>query len=201
VVELVVIGFLAGVVAGISPCILPVLPVVLAAGITTPGAAGSWWSPRARPFAVVAGLVLSFSVLVLAGSELLSLLGLPQSLLQAVGVVLLVAVGVGLLIPSVGVLLERPFARLRVRPPDGRAGGFVMGLGLGLLFVPCAGPVLAAITVAGATHQVGLTAVALTLAFAAGAAVPLMAAAIAGSQLQRCARFVGKRSGSDASAG
>ena len=184
-VELVVIGFLAGVVAGISPCILPVLPVVLAAGITTPGAAGSWWSPRARPFAVVAGLVLSFSVLVLAGSELLSLLGLPQSLLQAVGVVLLVAVGVGLLIPSVGVLLERPFARLRVRPPDGRAGGFVMGLGLGLLFVPCAGPVLAAITVAGATHRVGLMAVALTLAFAAGAAVPLMGVAIAGSQLQR----------------
>ena len=124
--------------AGISPCILPVLPVVLAAGITTPGAAGSWWSPRARPFAVVAGLVLGFSVLVSAGSELLSLLGLPQSLLQAVGVVLLVPVGVGLLIPSVGVLLERPFARLRVRPPDGRAGGFVMGLGLGLLFVPCA---------------------------------------------------------------
>ena len=40
-------------------------------------------------------------------------------------------------------------SRLGARPPDGRAGGLMMGLGLGLLFVPCAGPVLAAITVAG----------------------------------------------------
>ena len=92
-------------------------------------------------------------------------------------------------------------SRLGARLPEGGAGGFVMGLGLGLLFVPSGGPVLAAITVARATHQVGLTAVALTLAFAAGATVPLMAVAIAGSRLQRCARFVGKRSGSDASAG
>jgi thiol-disulfide isomerase/thioredoxin len=56
-------------------------------------------------------------------------------------------------------------------------------LALGLLFVPCAGPVLAAVTVVGATHRVGLSAVALTIAFALGAAVPLLAVAITGSQL------------------
>ena len=63
-----------------------------------------------------------------------------------------------------------------------------MGLACGLLFVPCAGPILAAITVVGATHRVGWTAVFLTAAFAAGAALPLLVVAVAGSELTRRAR-------------
>ncbi|HEV8065778.1 MAG TPA: hypothetical protein VGP46_13135, partial [Acidimicrobiales bacterium] len=85
---LIVIGFVAGMIAGISPCILPVLPVVLVAGVSAPDPDGGG-EPEAdatgpgrrrlgRPLAVVGGLVLSFSLLILVGSELLSLLGLPQ---------------------------------------------------------------------------------------------------------------------------
>ncbi len=182
-VELILIGVVAGFLAGISPCILPVLPVVLVAsaepGTTTP-------APRAglaRPLAVIAGLVLSFSLLILVGSEVLSLLHLPQDSLRDVGLGLLALVGLGYLIPPLGALLERPFARVRARRPDGRAGGFVLGLALGVLYVPCAGPILAAITVLGATHRVGLTAVVLTAAFAVGTAVPLLAVAVAGNRL------------------
>src|SRR3984885_1260432 len=195
-VVLVVAGVVAGFLAGISPCILPVLPVVLVAGsAAAAGNAGpAAQTPRvslarapraglARPLAVVAGLVVSFSLVVLAGSEILSLLHLPQDTLRDAGIVLLVVVGLGYLIPSAGALLERPFARLGARRPSGRAGGFVLGLALGVLYVPCAGPILAAITVVGATHRVGLTAVILTAAFAVGTAVPLLAVAVAGSQL------------------
>ena len=198
-VVLVVVGFVAGFLAGISPCILPVLPIVLVAGSARPtestgsapptGSAGpavrTQRAGLARPLAVIAGLVLSFSLVVLAGSEILSLLHLPQDSLRDAGIVLLVVVGVGYLIPSVGTLLERPFTRLSARRPSDRAGGFVLGLALGVLYVPCAGPVLAAITVIGATHRVGWTAVILTAAFAAGTAVPLLAIAVAGSQLTR----------------
>jgi cytochrome c biogenesis protein CcdA/thiol-disulfide isomerase/thioredoxin len=206
-VVLVVVGFVAGFLAGISPCILPVLPIVLVAGSarptestgsarptgsTGPAPPGSTGpavrTPRAglaRPLAVISGLVVSFSLVVLAGSEILSLLHLPQDSLRDAGIVLLVVVGVGYLIPSVGTLLERPFTRLSTRRPSDRAGGFILGLALGVLYVPCAGPVLAAITVIGATHRVGWTAVILTAAFAAGTAVPLLAIAIAGSQLTR----------------
>jgi cytochrome c biogenesis protein CcdA/thiol-disulfide isomerase/thioredoxin len=137
----------------------------------------------ARPVSVIAGLVLSFSLLVLVGSEVLSLLHLPQDFLRNAGIVLLVVVGLGYLLPPLGALIERPFARLSGRRPTGISGGFVLGLALGLLYVPCAGPVLAAITVVGATHRVGLTAVVLTAAFAAGTAIPLLAVAIAGGQL------------------
>ena len=183
-VELIGIGFVAGIVAGISPCILPVLPVILVAGATTPGTAPSLKS-RARPLAVVGGLVLSFSLLILAGSEIISLFHLPQDFLRDAGIALLILVGLGFIFPPLAALLERPFARVGSRQPSGKAGGFVLGLGLGVLFVPCAGPVLAAITVVGATHHVGLTAVFLTVAFGAGAAVPLLAVALAGNELTK----------------
>jgi cytochrome c biogenesis protein CcdA/thiol-disulfide isomerase/thioredoxin len=190
-VELVVVGIVAGFLAGISPCILPVLPIVLVAGANTeegvPRAglarAGLARAGLARSLAVVGGLILSFSIIVLAGSELLSLLHLPQDALRDAGIALLILVGLGYLIPPLGALIERPFARIGGRQPNGRAGGFVLGLAVGVVYVPCAGPVLAAIAVVGATHRVGLTAVILTAAFAVGTAVPLLAIAAAGGQL------------------
>ena len=82
------VAFLAGVVTAISPCVLPVLPLVFA-GSATGG-------PR-RPYAVVAGLVASFTAFTLTAAALLSALGLPADLLRnvAIGVVLLVAMPAG----------------------------------------------------------------------------------------------------------
>src|SRR5215472_19374205 len=186
-VGLLAVSLVAGFLAGISPCILPVLPVALVAGVTRPEAdANAAERPRgwlARPLAVVAGLILSFSLLILAGSEIISLLHLPADSLRDAGIALLILVGLGYLIPPLGLLLERPFARIAARRPSGQAGGFVLGLALGVLYVPCAGPILAAITVVGATHRIGLTAVILTAAFAVGTAVPLLTVGVAGGQL------------------
>jgi cytochrome c biogenesis protein CcdA/thiol-disulfide isomerase/thioredoxin len=204
VIGLILVGAVAGFLAGISPCILPVLPVVLVAGATQPpdtslpgvtpvstsrpgaGRGGTrTLQGLGRSLAVVGGLVVSFSLLILAGSEIISLLHLPQNSLRDAGIVLLAVVGLGYLIQPLGALLERPFARIGVRRPNGKSGGFVLGLALGVLYVPCAGPVLAAITVVGATHKVGATAVLVTAAFAIGTAVPLLAVALAGGQLSR----------------
>jgi cytochrome c biogenesis protein CcdA len=72
------------------------------------------------------------------------------------------------------------FTLLGRRQVGGEHGGFALGLALGAVYVPCAGPVLAAITVAGATGRIGLRTVALTVAFAIGAAIPLLIFALAG---------------------
>jgi cytochrome c biogenesis protein CcdA/thiol-disulfide isomerase/thioredoxin len=173
---LLLVGFVAGLITGISPCILPVLPIVLVAGATGTAPPSRRW----RSVAVVAGLVVSFSVITLLGTTLLSALGLPQDLLRDAGLVLLGLFGLGLLVPAIAELLERPFLRLHAaRAPTSR-GGLVLGLGLGAVFVPCAGPVLAAISVIGATNHLSFTGLLLTLAFAAGAGVPLLAVALAG---------------------
>ena len=183
-IGLLVIGFFAGVIAGVSPCILPILPVVLV-GWSAPVAdvAHPNRARRRRALAVVSGLVMSFSIITALGSVILSSLGLPQDLLRNVGIVLLIVFGVGLLWPRVAHLLERPFARLARNAPTGAKSGFVLGLGLGLVFVPCAGPVLAAVSVLGARHHASFYSLALSFCFGAGAAAPLFTIALAGDKL------------------
>jgi len=169
-VELLVVAFLGGVITGISPCIVPVLPVVVAGG-----AVGE---SRARPWLIIAGLVLSFSLAELVGSALLSALGLPQDLLYRLGIVMLLILAAGLMVPAIGVWLERPFSRLGTSRWAQSGGGFVLGLSLGLVYIPCAGPVLAAISVAAANHRVSPSLLLVTLCYAAGAAVPLLVLAL-----------------------
>ena len=91
-----------------------------------------------RPYRVIAGLVLSFSVVTLVGSALLSLLHLPQDVIRWVALAALVAIGLGLIFPQFEQLLERPFARIPQKQIATRAKGFGLGLALGVLYVPCA---------------------------------------------------------------
>lgn len=93
---------------------------------------------------------------------------------------LLVLLALAMIFPPVQDLLERPCQRFGRRQVDSDRGGFVPGLALGAVYVPCAGPVLAVITVAGATGHIGVGTVALTIAFAVGSAVPLLVFALAG---------------------
>ncbi|MGZ4390222.1 MAG: cytochrome c biogenesis protein/redoxin, partial [Gaiellaceae bacterium] len=170
------IGFVAGVITAVSPCVLPVLPIVLAGG-----AAGG----RRRPYAIVAGLVVSFTVFTLTASALLSALGLPQDTLRDVAIALLFVVAATLLVPRLGMLVEAPFARLSRRPSGDLGGGFVLGVSLGLVFVPCAGPVLATVSVLAAERRVGVQLVLLTLFYAAGAGLVLLLVAVGGQRVSR----------------
>jgi cytochrome c biogenesis protein CcdA/thiol-disulfide isomerase/thioredoxin len=212
VITLALIGLVGGFITGISPCVLPVLPVIFLSG----GAQGARSRPRRpqprqryavsvgsgtaadrvavadaspaevegrRPYLVVAGLALSFAVFTLVGTLILSALPVPQDIIRWVGLALLVLLGLGLIVPPVERILERPFARIPRRTRGTDRGSFVLGLALGAVYVPCAGPVLAAITVAGATGRIGGGTVVLTIAFAVGTALPLLVFALAGRRL------------------
>ena len=104
--ELLVVAFLGGLITGLSPCIVPVIPVVMAGGATD--------SSKARPYVIIGGLVVSFSLSVLFATSVLSFLHLPADLLFWLGVALLGLLSIGLLVPRVGEVIERPFARLGV---------------------------------------------------------------------------------------
>lgn len=197
---LIAIGFLGGLITGISPCILPVLPVIFFSGTQSvretqgEGSVATEVPPtrsqKLRPYFVIAGLVLSFGVVTLLGSALLSLLRLPQDAVRWVALVALVAIGLGLIFPRFEALLEKPFAKLPQKQFGNGKNGFGLGLALGVLYVPCAGPVLAAIVVAGATSTIGLNTIVLTLSFAVGAALPLLFFALAGRRVaERVAAF------------
>ncbi|PJJ62437.1 cytochrome c biogenesis protein DipZ [Compostimonas suwonensis] len=185
---LALIGLLGGLITGISPCILPVLPVIFFSGgvqgAREPGAggdgAGVKQPSRWRPYLVILGLVASFSIATLVGSLILSLLGLPQDVLRWAGIVVLVLIGLGLIVPGFQHILEKPFSWIPQRAVGTDRGGFPLGLALGVVYVPCAGPVLAAITVAGSTGRIGVETIVLTVTFAVGAAIPLLVFALAG---------------------
>ncbi len=175
----ILIGLFGGLITGVSPCILPMLPIIFLAGAT--GASSDGKSPsRKYPLLITLGLVVSFTAVTLLGSTVLSLLGLPQDFIRWTGIAFLVLIGVSLMIPKVEEWLEKPFARIRMKQVDKRSNGFVFGLVLGTAYVPCAGPVLTAISVAGSTGRVGAETVALAISFAVGVAIPLFFFALAG---------------------
>jgi cytochrome c biogenesis protein CcdA/thiol-disulfide isomerase/thioredoxin len=176
VILLLLIGFVAGVITAVSPCVLPVLPIVLAGG-----ASGG----RRRPYAIIAGLVASFTLFTLTASAILSALGLPQDLLRNIAIALLFVVAATLFVPRLGMLLETPLARLSRRPSGDLGGGFLLGVSLGLVFVPCAGPVLATVTVLSAQHRFGAELVFLTLFYAFGAGLVLLLIAVGGQRVSR----------------
>jgi cytochrome c biogenesis protein CcdA/thiol-disulfide isomerase/thioredoxin len=165
------IGLAAGFITAISPCVLPVLPIIFAGGAT---------GGRRKPFAIVAGLILSFSAFTLFGVWLLKRLGLPQDFLRNVAIGLLFLVAATLLWPRLEEIVQRPLLRLTRRPGGDLGGGILLGASLGLVFVPCAGPVLAAITVVGATQHVGWRSIVLTVAYSTGAAIPMLFIAFGG---------------------
>jgi cytochrome c biogenesis protein CcdA/thiol-disulfide isomerase/thioredoxin len=166
------VGFLAGLVTALSPCVLPVLPVLLAGG-----ASGG----RGRPLAIVAGLVASFATFTLVGAWLLEQLGLPQDLLRNIAIGALLVLAATLVFPRLAHLLERPFYRLTRFRAGSESNGLLLGASLGLVFVPCAGPVLAAVTAVAAAGDLGARTIVVTVAYACGAALPMLAVA-AGSR-------------------
>ncbi|MBO9626323.1 MAG: cytochrome c biogenesis protein DipZ [Microbacterium sp.] len=202
--DLIVIGLLGGLITGISPCILPVLPVIFLTGGAQSAKFDGELVParRSRPYFVIAGLILSFTLVTLVGSLVLGLLGLPQDIIRWAGIAVLVLIGVSLIIPRVAHLLERPFQRFGQREVKNRGNGFGVGLALGAVFVPCAGPVLAAIIVAGSTGRIGMGTVLLTASFALGVAVPLLVFALAGrGVIERIRAFRTKERGLRIAAG
>ena len=206
VLTLVLIGLVGGLITGISPCVLPMLPVLFFTGGAA-GRAGEAESPSPRrgsrrPYLIVAGLVLSFSVFTLLGTLVLSALPLPKDIIRWAGLVVLVLLGIAMMNQRVEDLLERPFSRIPQRRVTDEHGGFALGLALGAVYVPCAGPVLAAITVAGASGRIGVGTVALTVAFAVGTAIPLLAFALAGRRVaERVRAFRNRQRGVRITAG
>src|SRR5256885_14759015 len=161
------VAFLVGVITAISPCAFPVLPIVFAGG-----ASGS----SRRPLAIIAGVVVGFTGSLLAVSWVLRQLHLPQDLLRNISIALLFVVAATLLVPRLGLVLERPLARFSRRPSGDLGGGFVLGLALGLVFVPCGGLILASIITGSASVGSGERD-AMALFYAVGIALPMLAVA------------------------
>jgi cytochrome c biogenesis protein CcdA/thiol-disulfide isomerase/thioredoxin len=183
---LIVFAFVAGAATAVSPCVLPVLPVALSAGVT---------GGRRRPLGVVTGLALSFTFATVALVYVISALGLPDSLLRTLAILALAGFGVCLLVPPLGDRLEARLSRLGPSggvgaggSPDGRRhdgfwSGLLVGGGLGFVYAPCAGPILAGVITVSASQTFTTGRLAVALAYGIGSAVVLYALMLGGRRL------------------
>jgi cytochrome c-type biogenesis protein len=167
------LAFLAGCLSILSPCVLPLVPIVL-------GSAAS--QHRLGPIALASGLALSFTVIGLFVATIGFAIGLDQDLLRTFGAVLLIALGFILILPTLqaqvatagGPVSNWVEDRFGVFDAGGLGGQFSRGLLLGAVWSPCVGPTLGAASVLAAQGK-DLAQVALTmLVFGIGAAVPLV---------------------------
>lgn len=186
---LIIFAFFAGVVTILSPCILPILPIILSSSI------GTTQIGKARPIGVIVGFVLSFTFFTLFLSTIVRVIGISADSLRVFSVIVIALFGISMLIPRFQVWLEILFSRLSQFLPQsqnqtGFGGGILIGLSLGLLWTPCVGPILASVISLAITGSVNLDAVFITLAYALGTAIPMFFIMIAGQTALRKAPWL-----------
>jgi cytochrome c biogenesis protein CcdA/thiol-disulfide isomerase/thioredoxin len=165
------LALVAGLITAVSPCVLPVLPIVLGGGIG---------ENRRRPYAIIAGLATCFLISIIFAAWVLDRLGLPQDLLRNVSIGLLFLLAATLIVPPLGVLIERPLTHLSRGPSGDLGGGFLLGCALGFVFVPCGGPAIGFVTSSAASSDFGFKTVAVAVAYTLGASLVLLAVALGG---------------------
>jgi cytochrome c biogenesis protein CcdA/thiol-disulfide isomerase/thioredoxin len=180
VVLLSIFAFVAGAATALSPCVLPVLPIALSASAT---------GGRRRPLGVVTGLVLSFTFATVALVYVISALGLPDDLLRNLAIAVLAGFGLALIVPRLAARVEAAIGRLTNRGGTPGAGGegfgsgALLGASLGLVYAPCAGPILAGVITVSASQDFTAGRLAVALSYSAGTAVVLYVLMLGGRRL------------------
>lgn len=186
-VVLLLFSFLAGIFTVLSPCILPILPAILSSG-TIQG--------KRRPVGILLGLVSSFTFFTLSLTTVVRATGVSPDALRYLAIGMICAFGLVMTFPRLSDLFAKtaaPIAALglhlkETRTGSGLGGGFVFGVALGLLWTPCAGPILAAITTLVATQSVDFITVLITMTYSLGAAIPMCLIAYGGSKAIQSSR-------------
>ncbi|HTA15637.1 MAG TPA: cytochrome c biogenesis protein DipZ [Solirubrobacteraceae bacterium] len=184
---LILFAVVAGAGTALSPCVLPVLPALLASG----GVGG-----RRRPLGVVIGLTVTFTVTIVGIADVVDGVGLGSDPLRDVAVVVLLASGLVLIVPRLGDRVEARMSRIGALGAGGASGrgdgfrsGLLVGAALGFVYTPCAGPILAAvISVSAASGRTVVVAIAYSL----GSAAVLLALTLGGRRLFGRVRAAGR---------
>jgi cytochrome c biogenesis protein CcdA/thiol-disulfide isomerase/thioredoxin len=164
---LIFFAFLAGVVTVLSPCILPLLPIILGSGTT---------GDKKRPLGIIVGFIGSFTFFTLFLSSIVTFSGISAEYVRYFSIVTIILFGISLLVPKVQEFLEGLFSKFSSGTNTNRSGfigGVIIGLSLGLLWTPCVGPILASVISLALTGEVTTSAFFITLAYSAGTAIPM----------------------------
>jgi cytochrome c biogenesis protein CcdA/thiol-disulfide isomerase/thioredoxin len=184
---LILFAVVAGAGTALSPCVLPVLPALLASG----GVGGG-----RRPLGVVIGLTVTFTVTIVGIADVVDGVGLGSDPLRDIAVAVLLVSGLALIVPGLADRVEARMSRIAAfgvggasNRGDGFRSGLLVGAALGFVYTPCAGPILAAvISVSAASGRTVVVAIAYSL----GSAAVLLALTLGGRKLFDRVRAAGR---------
>jgi cytochrome c biogenesis protein CcdA/thiol-disulfide isomerase/thioredoxin len=184
---LMLFALIAGAGTAITPCVLPVVPALLASSAT---------GGRRRPVGIVIGLAATFTIAIVLLAQLVKGIGLASGAARTLAIVVLLLFGFTLLIPDLAARVQAPLSRLARFGPKTRGDGLWSGLGvgaaLGFVCAPCAGPILAAVTSVSASSGASARIVLVALSYSAGLAAVLLVYAFAGRAVIDRIRQVGR---------
>lgn len=191
---LLLFAFVSGLITIFAPCIWPLLPLILGSSIT---------GGHRKPLGVVLGIVISFGIITLSLSYILKIIPLDTNALRLLSVFIIGFLGLTLLIPKLAQLVEGYVSRLSGRfaqrfvgqNTNGFGGGFITGIALGIIWTPCAGPILATIATLAATNSVNAGIVIVTTVYMTGVAIPLFLFALLGRYIFTKSRALSKYTG------
>ncbi|MGL1890570.1 MAG: cytochrome c biogenesis CcdA family protein [Spirochaetaceae bacterium] len=170
-------AFLSGVITILSPCILPVLPIVLSGSI----------GGKSKPLGVISGFILSFSIFTLTLSAIVKAFNISPNSMRIVAIIIIIAFGLTLVIPKLQLYFEILVSRfIKQRPTkqkSGFFGGFMVGTSLGLIWTPCVGPIMASVIGLAISQNVDGGAVVIIIAYALGTSLPMLGIMIGGRKL------------------
>lgn len=176
------LAFLEGFALIISPCILPILPIVLSGSLT-----GS----KARPLGIIVGFVTVFALFTLFSRKLVELLGIDLNILREVSLFLLLGFGFMMLSGYLSEKFAQATGRLAnigsrisaLNQSEGFGSGLLLGSLIGLIWTPCAGPILAAVIVQSVIQTTTWNSFLTVLSFGIGAATPMLIIAFMGRRI------------------
>ncbi|CEG58324.1 cytochrome c biogenesis protein DipZ [Legionella fallonii] len=184
------LGFLEGFALIISPCVLPILPLILAGSLT-----GS----KKRPLGIMIGFILIFSLFTFLSRKFVQYSGIDLNIVRHISYGMLILLGVTM----ISTYLTEKFERLTTRlanigssfpkvnnPQGGLISGIFFGGLIAIVWTPCAGPILAAVIVQTVIQKTNLMSFLTLIAFGIGVAVPMLAIILFGRQLMARVGFV-----------
>lgn len=167
-----VIAFISGLLTIFAPCIWPLLPVVISTSST---------GGKLKPLGLTLGILFSFAFFTLTLSYLVRLFQIDPGVLRLVAVIVLLVLGVSMLVPRISMYLETSLSYLgaglsRKLLPSGQGfwGGLITGISLGIVWTPCAGPILATIAALAVTQKLSLATIFITIFYVIGTGIPLL---------------------------
>ena len=164
----------AGVASVLSPCVLPVIPIIMA---------GAERDDRLRPLLVVSGLSLSFMAMGAVSSLFGSLLIGKTRYIEIAGALVIIIMGLMVMFDISIFKRFHRLANIRVKG-EGRIGGLILGMALGLIWVPCVGPFLSTTLTMVATSGQLATGIILLGFYSLGLAIPMLIVGYSSQLLQ-----------------